>query len=474
MTYHLGVDLGATITTAAVHRAGRASVVLLGEYSAAMPSVLLWPDEGAPLVGDDAVRAAADAPGRVARDIRARLTDPAPFLLDGAPFAASALLGVLLRRVVDRTAEREGGAPDAIVLTHPATWGDTEREALAGVAASLGLGAVELVPAPVAAACAHAAERAVPEGGAVAVVELGVGSVEATVLRHRAGTSTVLGRPESKPHEPDAEPDDRVIADVLRRTLASAGVAPADLDVVLLVGRSTRMGSAAAVLGVEIGRPVTAGAEPEHAVAAGAAHLAARRSEAMTSLAPVAAVGPTPRPRPVVADEPETGPVRVAPAPVPVPPPSPRPRRRGLVTVLAAATIVLGGVGGGAYALVGAAAPAEAAPPAVVPAETVPAPATTTTPAPTATAVASTTERDTPRTREAPRRPRSTTTTSSASSNSSGGSSGGSSGSSGSSHHGSGSHGTTDPHGTDTRPDDTDHGGDTAPAPADPAPAQTW
>ncbi|MFC5137793.1 Hsp70 family protein [Actinomycetospora rhizophila] len=466
MTYHLGVDLGATITTAAVHRDGRAGVVLLGESSAAMPSVLLWPAEGAPLVGDAAVRAAVAEPGRVARDIRARLTDPAPFLLDGAPFAAGALLGVLLRRVVDLTAEREGGAPDAIVLTHPATWGDEERAALAGVAASLGLGAVELVAAPVAAAVAHAADHPVGEGAPVAVVELGGGRVEATVLRRAAGSFAVTGTPVSEEGDP-------AVADVLGSALAGAGVTATELESVLLVGRSTRIGSTAAVLGAETGRPVATGPEPEHAVAAGAAHLAARRSEAMTSLAPVAAA-PVPRPRPAVAEDPATGPVHLPP-----PPPAPgSPRRRGLVAALAAAAIVLGGVGGGAYALVGAASPAQAAPPAVVTTESAPVPTTTTTttttsaPAPATAAVASTAEPTAPRSRETPRRPRSTTTPDRGASQGSG--SHGTTTTHDTDTHGTDTHGTdthgTDTHGTDTDSGDTDHGGDdggdTAPAPA--------
>lgn len=59
--------------------------------------------------------------------------------------------------------------------------------------------------------------------------------------------------------------------DALRRTLASAGVVPADLDAVLLVGGSSRIPLVAQLLTVELGRPVTVDAEPQAAIALGAA-----------------------------------------------------------------------------------------------------------------------------------------------------------------------------------------------------------
>jgi len=377
MTYHLGVDLGTTITTAAVARAGKVGVVALGEHSASMPSVLFWGAEGSPLVGDAAVRAAAHDPTRAAREVRPRLADPTPMLLGEAPFAASALLGAMLRRVVDLVAEREGGAPDGIVLTHPATWGPREQEAFAGVAVSLGLGAVSLVSEAEAAAAQYAAREGLRDGTTVAVVDLGGGSVDATVLAHRWGGFTVLGRPEAVPYPTDTQPTEGAAIAGLHRTLASAQRLPGDLDAVVLVGWSTRIGSIAAALADELGRAVAVGTEPEHTVALGAARLAARgQQNGATTAVPVprtqVVAGMAPRaPRhPQVA--PVSGPTSLpSPLPAPAPAPSPAPARparrgpasrRGLAAVLAAGAIVLGAVGGGVLALTGAAAPAAASP----------------------------------------------------------------------------------------------------------------
>lgn len=62
----------------------------------------------------------------------------------------------------------------------------------------------------------------------------------------------------------------------LDRTLRSAQVSPEDLDVVLLIGGSSRIPLVARMLTEALGRPVVADAHPEYAVALGAADLAAR------------------------------------------------------------------------------------------------------------------------------------------------------------------------------------------------------
>ena len=63
--------------------------------------------------------------------------------------------------------------------------------------------------------------------------------------------------------------------DALSHAVRSAGLAPADVDAVLLVGGSTRIPMVVEMLGREFGRPLLEGVHPVHAVALGAASLAA-------------------------------------------------------------------------------------------------------------------------------------------------------------------------------------------------------
>ena len=62
--------------------------------------------------------------------------------------------------------------------------------------------------------------------------------------------------------------------DALSHAVRSAGLAPADVDAVLLVGGSTRIPMVAQMVAREFGRPLLEGVHPVHAVALGAATLA--------------------------------------------------------------------------------------------------------------------------------------------------------------------------------------------------------
>jgi hypothetical protein len=89
--------------------------------------------------------------------------------------------------------------------------------------------------------------------------------------------------------------------EAMRRVLASAGVEPAELSAIVLVGGSSRIPLVSEMLSGEFGRPLALDNHPKHDVALGAATPAARTD----APAPDAAL---------VADAPETTPAAVSPA----------------------------------------------------------------------------------------------------------------------------------------------------------------
>ena len=111
MTYHLGIDVGAARTSAAVARAGADDVepVDLGDGGCGVASVLHLGADGSLDVGEAAERWADDEPDRVVRGFPGRIGDDVPMLLAGEPWAPEELTAWLVRWVVDRVAEREGG-----------------------------------------------------------------------------------------------------------------------------------------------------------------------------------------------------------------------------------------------------------------------------------------------------------------------------------------------------------------------------
>src|SRR3954471_745387 len=203
MSYQLGIDLGTTYTAAAVCRSSdrrwvEPEVVTLGTRNATVPSVLFLPPDGTVVVGEAAERRALTDPDRVVREFKRRIGDPTPVVVGGRPWAPEELSARLVRWVVDRVAEREGGPAGSIAVTHPASWGTHKKELLARALGGQGL-TVTFLAEPQAAALHYAAAERVAPGSTIAVYDLGGGTFDAAVVRKGdSGASGfgLLGRPE--------------------------------------------------------------------------------------------------------------------------------------------------------------------------------------------------------------------------------------------------------------------------------------
>jgi actin-like ATPase involved in cell morphogenesis len=189
------VDLGTTYTAAGLWRAGRAQVADLGGRTTAIPSVLFLREDNVVLVGDAAVRRGITEPERVVREFKRRFGDDVPLLLGEREVSAPELAGQLLRFVIGAVAEREGGPPAYVTLTHPATWGVHRRQLLITAAQAAGLPEVGLVPEPVAAAVHYASAERLAPGAVVAVYDLGGGTFDATVVRKTESGFAIAGAP---------------------------------------------------------------------------------------------------------------------------------------------------------------------------------------------------------------------------------------------------------------------------------------
>ncbi len=195
--YALGIDLGTTFTAAATWRNGHAETASLGSRAASIPSVVLLREDETFLTGEGANRRGLTEPHRVAREFKRRLGDTTPILLGGVPWSAEALMARLLRSVVDEVARREGGAPDAICVSHPANWGPYKTDLLLQAVRLAGLEEpVSFTTEPEAAAIFYAQSQRIEPAAVVAVYDLGGGTFDAAVLRKTLTGFEILGRPE--------------------------------------------------------------------------------------------------------------------------------------------------------------------------------------------------------------------------------------------------------------------------------------
>jgi actin-like ATPase involved in cell morphogenesis len=350
MSYLLGIDVGTTRTAAAVGRSdarpSEFEIVNLGDRASSMPSVLYIGDDGTVLVGEAAERRATSDPDHVVREFKRRIGDPTPVVVAGRPWAPEELSARLVRWVVDRVAEREGGPAERIAVTHPASWGSHKKDRLGSALAVHGM-PVTFLAEPQAAALHYAAAERVEAGSTIAVYDFGGGTFDAAVVHKDGNGFALTGRPEGLERLggidfdeivfehvvaglPEAfdnldETDPAVLAAVaavrrecteakealssdtevsipvltpggqgsvrlhrsefeamirprveetveaLRRAVSSAGLVPAQLSAVLLVGGSSRIPLVGELVSEQLGRPVAVDADPKNAIAKGAA-----------------------------------------------------------------------------------------------------------------------------------------------------------------------------------------------------------
>jgi Hsp70 protein/Septum formation len=129
----------------------------------------------------------------------------------------------------------------------------------------------------------------------------------------------------------------------LERAVRSANLAPSDIDHVLLVGGSSRIPLVAELVSARLGRPVAVDAHPKHAIALGAAIVAARAAGALRPSGPGAPGAP------VAPAAPGSPPAVTAPG-VPLPPPPAATRPAAPMAPPAAAAAAGRGPGPGAGA----------------------------------------------------------------------------------------------------------------------------
>ncbi len=366
--YAIGVDLGTTYSAAAALRDGRLEVEELGERIASVASVLWFRDDDRVVVGEAAVRRAESEPGRMAREFKRRFGDPVPLMVAGRPMSADALTALLLRWIVDKVTQQEGGAPAGVGVAHPANWGPYKVDLLEHVVRAARLDHAVLISEPQAAAESHATATQVDVGDVVAVYDLGGGTFDAAVLQRRETGFELVGRAAGierlggidfdeavfehvrqfiGPRLTSVDYEDPLVAGALLRlreectrakemlssdtevivpvtlpdlhtsvrltrgefedmirprvaatietlsqAISSAGLTPAQLSKVLLVGGSSRIPLVSLMASTELGRPVALDTHPKHAVAMGSAHLAKRGAPVGASSA--ARSGPRP------------------------------------------------------------------------------------------------------------------------------------------------------------------------------------
>lgn len=208
----IGIDLGTTNSLVATVRSGKAETLADSQGRHLLPSVVRYCSEVGPLVGFVARDQAAEDPfntivsvkrlmGRGLDDLR-RLGNQLPYEFvpgeGGMPYLKTAagnkspvqVSADILKVLAARGAESLGGELVGAVITVPAYFDESQRQATKDAALLAGINVLRLLNEPTAAAVAYGLDQSAE--GIFAVYDLGGGTFDISVLRLNRGVFEVL------------------------------------------------------------------------------------------------------------------------------------------------------------------------------------------------------------------------------------------------------------------------------------------
>ncbi|MBX9628079.1 MAG: Hsp70 family protein [Gemmataceae bacterium] len=185
----VGIDLGTTNSEVAVVQAGRPRV-LADDGDPILPSVVGKAEDGRLLVGRAARNQYVLAPERTVKSIKRKMGEDTKVALGDEQFTPQEISAMILRALKAR-AERELGHPvTKAVVTVPAYFNDTQRQATREAGELAGLEVVRILNEPTAAALTYNPDSTRAEN--ILVYDLGGGTFDVSVVHTEGGVVEVL------------------------------------------------------------------------------------------------------------------------------------------------------------------------------------------------------------------------------------------------------------------------------------------
>ncbi len=185
----VGIDLGTTNSEVAVVRDGRPQVLPV-DGDPILPSVVGLAEDGRLLVGKPARNQWVLAPDRTVKSIKRKMGQDTTVSLGGQSFRPQEISAMILRRLKE-AAEAELGVPvRKAVITVPAYFNDSQRQATREAGALAGLEVVRIINEPTAAALTYNPAQTGTER--FLVYDLGGGTFDCSIVQAEAGVFEVL------------------------------------------------------------------------------------------------------------------------------------------------------------------------------------------------------------------------------------------------------------------------------------------
>ncbi|SDE79065.1 molecular chaperone DnaK [Fontibacillus panacisegetis] len=180
MSKVIGIDLGTTNSCVAVMEGGEAVVIPNPEGARTTPSVVGFKKDGERIVGETAKRQAITNPDRTIMSIKRHMGTNHKENIDGKEYTAQEISAIILQKLKSDAEAYLGQTVTQAVITVPAYFNDSQRQATKDAGKIAGLEVLRIVNEPTAAALAYGMEKA--EDQTILVYDLGGGTFDVSIL----------------------------------------------------------------------------------------------------------------------------------------------------------------------------------------------------------------------------------------------------------------------------------------------------
>jgi len=190
MAKTIGIDLGTTNSVVAVMEGGKPTVIANAEGNRTTPSIVGFSKTGERLVGQLAKRQAILNPDRTVLSIKRHMGTDFKVDIDGKGYTPQEISSMILRKLADDASKYLGEKVTSAVITVPAYFNDSQRQATKDAGKIAGLDVLRIVNEPTAAALAYGLDKKSNEK--VLVFDLGGGTFDVSIMEVGDGVFEVL------------------------------------------------------------------------------------------------------------------------------------------------------------------------------------------------------------------------------------------------------------------------------------------
>lgn len=177
----LGIDLGTTNSCMSIMEGGKSIVIPNAEGGRTTPSVVAFSKEGERLVGNVAKRQAVTNPGRTIISIKRDMGSSRKVTIDDKEFTPQEISAMILQKLkTDAEGYLGGEKITKAVITVPAYFNDSQRQATKDAGKIAGLEVMRIINEPTASALAYGIDK--EEEATVLVYDLGGGTFDVSVM----------------------------------------------------------------------------------------------------------------------------------------------------------------------------------------------------------------------------------------------------------------------------------------------------